>query len=136
MNITKINADKIKQIGNQYSISKANPYSGLKIYNNVTSRIILSQKDSQLKHIFRETNGHLTDTIENRNLLEEVANNRNNFLGPDKHGNEWYGKMSSNGTQIWVEVRGKTIINGGINEIPKIYNPETGLSNYKKINIK
>ena len=64
VNITKINADKIKQIGNQYSISKANPYSGLKIYNNVTSRIILSQKDSQLKHIFRETNGHLTDTIE------------------------------------------------------------------------
>lgn len=41
----------------------------------------LPEKDSQLKHIFREAEGHLSDTPTNRKLIIETANNPANYVG-------------------------------------------------------
>ena len=37
-------------------------------------------------------------------------------------------RQNSNGSQTWAQVRNGKIINGGINDTPKIYTPETGLN--------
>ena len=60
-------------------------------------------------------------------MLEDTANNKKNYLGKDKYGNEWYQKNLENGKQVWVEVRNGKIIDGGLNNIPKEWNPFTGL---------
>lgn len=70
---------------------------------------------------------NITDTPGNRQLLKKVANNTNNYLGTDKHGNNWYTQSQSDGSQIWVEVRNGIIFESGINEEPRIWNPQTGL---------
>ena len=50
-----------------------------------------------------------------------------NTLGADKYGVVWYAEMLPDGRQIWVEVRGNAIIEGGINQSPLVWNPESGL---------
>jgi hypothetical protein len=87
----------------------------------------LPDNHSILRHIFREADGHIQDTPENRALLEETANNPANFRGVDKYGNEWYTRTRSDGRQVWVEARNRTIFEGGINATPKLWNSETGL---------
>lgn len=87
------------------------------------------QNDSQVKHIFRKKDGHIDDTPENRSLLENVANNENNYMGTDKYGNRWYSQMIENIGQVWVRVRDGIINNGGINNPPRDWNGETGLNN-------
>lgn len=59
----------------------------------------------------------------------DLVKDFNNFLGDSSWGNWWYAETLSDGTQLWAEVRGEKIINCGINETPKEYNPDTGLSN-------
>jgi len=44
------------------------------------------------------------------------------------NGNKWYVKNTSDGKQIWVQVRDREIRNGGIYNTPKIYNERSGLS--------
>ena len=83
--------------------------------------------DSTISHIFREAEGHIPDTPENRALLENVANNSQNFLGKDKYGNEWYTQNLDDGRQVWVESRNGNIFEGGFNDIPKEWNSATGL---------
>lgn len=87
----------------------------------------IPDNDSTTGHIFRDAEGHIPDTPENRALLKEVANDPANFLGTDKYGNEWYTKIQSDGSQVWVETRNGNIFEGGINNTPKTWNPETGL---------
>ncbi len=87
----------------------------------------ISNKDSVVKHIFRNSEGHISDTPGNRILLEDVANNADNFLGFDKYGNEWYAMNLKDGRQVWVESRNGTIFEVGINDTPKTWNSETGL---------
>lgn len=94
-------------------------------------KISLPKNDSQLKHIFRKKAGHLKDTPENRVLLEQTANNENNYIGSDAFGNQWYSQMLSDSKQIWVEVRNDTIQNGGINSPPRYWNNQTGFNNRK-----
>ena len=89
----------------------------------------LSSKPSQLKHMFAERPGHLPDTPENRTLLESVANNPNNYLGTDSMNTQWYVQIQSDGSQIWARVWNGSIFNGGINEVPREWNPVTGLNN-------
>lgn len=84
--------------------------------------------ESQLRHIFRNAEGHLSDTPENRKLLQSVADDSGNNLGTDKFGNMWSAKTLDNGSQIWVQTRNGVIQNAGINKIPRIFKPETGLS--------
>jgi len=50
-----------------------------------------------------------------------------NFLGLDRHGTEWYAKILSNGKQLWAVVR-----NGGINDVPRSFNSQAGLSRLLK----
>ena len=85
-----------------------------------------------MQHIFRNDEGHLIDTPENRILLEKIVNDKNNFLGEDSYGKQWYGKMNTDGTQIWVSARNNIIQDGGLNNIPHIYNSKTGLSSISK----
>ena len=88
----------------------------------------LSTNENQIKHMFRNSEGHfLHNTIENRAIIEKAAGNTNNFLGVDKFGNSWYAEILSNGAQAWAEVRGGIITEGGLNQIPKVFDPMTGL---------
>ena len=79
-------------------------------------------------HIFREDEGHIPDTPANRRRLEDVANKKENSLGTDKRGNEWYAETQPDGSQTWVSVRDGKITNGGVNNPPRTFNPGTGLS--------
>ncbi len=83
--------------------------------------------DSITGHIFRDAEGHIPDTPENRALLEDVANDSANFRGTDKYGNKWYTRTQSDGSLVWVEIRNGKIFEGGVNVTPKQWNPETGL---------
>ena len=67
--------------------------------------------DSQIKHIFRPKEGHLSDTPENRKLIENVANAPANYKGKDKYGNEWYSRNESDSSQVWVITRNGIIQN-------------------------
>ena len=87
----------------------------------------IPDNDSTTGHIFRDAEGHIPDTPENRALLEDVANDSANFRGTDKYGNEWYTKTQSDGSQVWVESRNGNIFEGGVNNTPKPWNPDTGL---------
>lgn len=89
----------------------------------------LPSKPSQLKHIFANRPGHIPDTEANRALLESVANNPNNYVGTDSMNTQWYSQMLPDGTQAWVRVWNDTISNGGINQIPKIWDNTTGFNN-------
>jgi filamentous hemagglutinin len=86
------------------------------------------ENESQTKHIFGDREGHLPDTPANRALLRATASNPQNFLGTDRFGNQWFAELNGDGTQIWVRVRGGVINNGGLNQVPRTFNPESGLS--------
>lgn len=92
---------------------------------------VLPKNDSQIKHIFREKSGHIPDTPDNRKLLEELANKKENYIGTDMYGNEWYSQTQSDGSQVWVTTRGGIIQNGGVNNPPKSWNADTGYSRSK-----
>jgi RHS repeat-associated protein len=93
--------------------------------NPVGSRISFRQESE--KHIFIEEHG-LENTADNRKLLLGLVNNKQNFLGTDKRGNDWFAHTRKNGTQIWAQVRNGQIFNGGMNPTARQYDKETGLS--------
>jgi hypothetical protein len=84
--------------------------------------------EAQVRHIFRDAPGHLPDTSANRQLLPSVANDATATLGTDKFGNVWSARINPDGTQTWVQSRNGVIINGGVNQTPRAFNPQTGLS--------
>ena len=90
-------------------------------------RVSLPKHASQLKHIFGEREGHLTDTPQHRKLLTDTASNDKNYKGTDKYGNRWHIKIDSKGRQIWVRSRNGIINEGGRNNMPIKWNKETGL---------
>lgn len=81
---------------------------------------------------FREGNGHIIDTPDNRSKILNVANDKKNYLGRDARGNDWYAKTESDGSQIWVRTRNGKVDNAGINTPPRIWDDETGLYNNKR----
>lgn len=84
--------------------------------------------DSQLKHIFRDADGHFDEaTPENRAILEDVANDPNSRLGTDSRGETWYARETPDGKQLWAECRNGIIRDGGINDSPRPFSPKTGL---------
>lgn len=95
------------------------------------SNIRICEKSAQ--HMFRKKAGHLPDTSVSRELLIDIVSNKENFLGIDKWGNEWYGKTLVDGKQVWAWVRNNMIRNGGLNEFPKTFNRETGLCRIGKL---
>lgn len=86
---------------------------------------------AQIAHIFGNRPGHIPDTPENRRLLENIANSSANRVGTDSYGNDWYSHINPDGSQTWVQVRNGTIQNGGINTVPRTWNPQTGFNNIK-----
>ncbi len=84
--------------------------------------------DKRVGHIFRDAPGHLTDTPANRQLLRDVGGDPSSRLGADKFGNTWSARTNPDGTQTWVQTRNGEIINGGVNQTPRTFNPKTGLS--------
>ena len=95
----------------------------------------LPPNDAQLKHIFRNSEGHLTYTPENLKLIETVVNNPAYNYGTDARGLTWYSKINSDGSQTWASVRNGVVQNAGKNSSPHIWDPETGFSrNIKKKN--
>lgn len=89
--------------------------------------IKMPKDDSQLKHIFREDEGHLPDTLENRKLISDLANDMDHYIGKDKWGNNWHVRQNSDGTQDWVEHQNQVVSDGGRNAIPKEWDDNTGL---------
>lgn len=80
------------------------------------------------KHMFREDEGHRLDSPEFRAEIMMTLKNVKNYHGSDVNNNDWYSEMLFDGTQRWVSVYQGIIKNCGINNIPKTYNPITGLS--------
>lgn len=85
--------------------------------------------EKTLEHIFRDAPGHLMDTLINRELLLDAAKDPNNFMGVDKYGKSWHAKTLENGSQVWTCSQNGEIRDGGLNETPRDFHPETGLSN-------
>lgn len=83
---------------------------------------------STIGHIFEDRPGHLTDTPAHRAEILSVANDSTCYLGDDRWGNHWFARINDDGTQTWAETRGGIIFEGGRNETPRGYNPETGLN--------
>jgi filamentous hemagglutinin len=79
-------------------------------------------------HMFRDSEGHLADTPANRTLLEQVANDPGAVAGTDKYGTVWSSAIQPDGTQVWVGVRSGKVSYGGVNQIPKEFNSQTGFS--------
>ena len=94
------------------------------LFSKLTKNVI---DEKRVGHIFRSKKGHFSDTVENRKLLESVANNTSATLGKDKLGNTWSAQTRPDGTQVWTQMREGKIINGGINQVPRQFNSETGL---------
>ncbi|WP_387795486.1 DUF637 domain-containing protein, partial [Photorhabdus sp. RM125S] len=99
--------------------------------SSVRSNNQITIPKSRVGHIFRKAEGHVADTPENRKLILDVANDKTAILGGDRYGNSWSARMLPDGTQAWVQTRGDTVINAGINNPPKSYDPQTGLSSLK-----
>lgn len=85
------------------------------------------ETETELRHIFREAAGHVLDTPENRQLLLEVANDEAARLESDQYSNIWSARLLPDGSQVWVQMRGEKIVNGGINSAPRTFNRSTGL---------
>jgi hypothetical protein len=80
--------------------------------------------ENRARHIFRNADGHFAqDTAVNRQILIDAANRPGNFLGSDRFGNDWFAETRTDGTQIWVRLRGNKITNGGMNPAPKVIDP-------------
>jgi hypothetical protein len=88
---------------------------------------VFPKNTAQIKHIFAERAGHLPDTVANRALIFNTANDPACFLGKDKHSVSWYAKTLVNGSQVWVQVFNGVISDAGLNS-PHLWDPETGLS--------
>lgn len=94
----------------------------------------LPSNPSQTRHIFGDRPGHLPDTPRNRQILMEVANDPDCFVGRSLNGLDWYARIEPDGSQIWVKVYRGTVSDGGVNHTPRQYDLETGFNSnpYKK----
>lgn len=94
----------------------------------IMSENSLPSDDSQLKHIFRNAEGHLSDTPENRRKLVTLSNDSSKFQGKDVYGNSWNSDILSDGSQLWVRYRNGVINNGGKTYPPREWDDDTGFN--------
>lgn len=91
--------------------------------------ISLPKNNAQIKHIFSDKDGHLSDTPSNRKLLVDLANDKSKFIGTDKYGNSWNAEITNDGKQNWVRYQNGKINEGGQNKVPRQWDSETGYNN-------
>ncbi|WP_139283979.1 hypothetical protein [Rubrimonas cliftonensis] len=63
----------------------------------------------------------MADTPKARDALTRLVADPANFIGRDRYGTAWYAALEEDGAQIWAQVRGDRIRNGGRNERPRDY---------------
>jgi len=85
---------------------------------------------ANIDHLFEKRDGHIPNTEENKKVIMDLVKDKANYLGDDRHGNWWYGKILPDGRQLWASAWGDVVGNCGLNETPKPYHPKTGLCNY------
>lgn len=109
--------------GNSPLFSNYSKCYGRRFELNIQLFAKMPTNEAQIKHIMANREGHFIDTLQNRKKLEDVTNDKNNFMGKDFRGHEWYSKNTNEG-QIWVHVYKDVIIDGVINKttIPYIEN--------------
>ena len=98
--------------------------------DELKEKVKLPENDSQLKHIFRDSPGHLLDTSENRKMLLDLANDSKYHIGKDVSNNlDWNSKLINDGkSQLWVSTKNGVVQNGGVNTPPIKWDIETGFS--------
>lgn len=69
-------------------------------------------------HIFSGKPGKLIDTPANRNLLSDLINNRNNFMGVDSFGKSWYSRILDNREIIFGYTKNGILKGAGISQTP------------------
>jgi hypothetical protein len=74
----------------------------------------------------REVPGHVRDTPANEQLLRETAGNSANKVGTRPGGVDVYVTELPDGSQVWVEVFKGEITNGGVNDVPRVWDPGKG----------
>jgi hypothetical protein len=75
--------------------------------------------ETRVGHVFRDAAHHFRDdNAANRQALIEVASRRGNLVGTDRFDNAWFAEIRTDGTQVCPQVRGRVIVNGGLNRIP------------------
>ncbi len=77
--------------------------------------------EADAAHIFRDAPGHMSDSPEAREALLGLVADPANFIGRDRYGTEWYAATLADGAQMWAQVRGGRVRNGGRNEKPRDY---------------
>jgi hypothetical protein len=89
---------------------------------------------SQIMHIFDKSKlyelggGHFEDTPKNRVYMLELLKNGKNYYGlSSKHQLHWYAEIRADGKQYWASVRDGVIQDCGLNNTPRVFDPETGL---------
>lgn len=92
--------------------------SGSSGKSDVAPSIRFPPNDSQTKHMFRDGDGHVLDTKENRELLLSVAKDDANYIGIHASGATGYAKVLPDGSQAWIYVREGIVQNCGINKNP------------------
>ena len=108
--------------------------------DSIEDQIIVKEDTKKIDNNIKDqdsdkTNDDTKDDVENNKekeneeikILEDNANSKENYLGKDKRGNDWYAQTLNDGRQVWSEVRKGTIRDGGINDVPHIFNNNTGL---------
>lgn len=104
-------------------LAKPGEWGGVWIQPKITTN------PSKLGHMFRRIRnailkGHFAlDTPEARAFIESATAHPRNYVGTDRDGSGWYVKTHPNGTQAWAEVRHGKIVNGGINYLPRVWDP-------------
>jgi hypothetical protein len=85
--------------------------------------------ERRLRHIFRNAEGHFADdTPENRSRLLRVARDPARRLGVDRFGILWAEETMPDESQIWVQIKDRKVINGGLNLKPRAFDVAVGLS--------
>lgn len=130
------NGDPQKPNGNGNGGNGLKPEDGIGFASLLKDRDKKSSEDAffenNRQHIFRDTPGHVSDTSENRQMLQDLVSNEKNWVGKDQHGNKWYAKDMPDGTQQWAWTRDGKIRDGGLNEFKLEWDPNTGFCNPKR----
>ena len=85
------------------------------------------ENKNSLHHLFRNKEGHIVGTLENKKMILDLVQNVENCAG-EIEGVVWYSKLEKNGEQLWACVWMETqeIRNCGINKEPRIWNSISG----------